>query len=285
MASPRQAPNPKAMNKMDREQIEEVAAGVRKEIGEGKPPVNVLRIAGEESILLAPGDYGENFDGRIEYHRKKGKFILFYPGQNSTRTEGRVRFSVAHELGHYYLPRHRELLLGGKFHCSQVGFICDNRLEREADLFAASLLVPEAVLSDLCERRKFLNLKDILQLANAWNVSATCAAIRYVEYASEACALLVSRNGEVLYYIPSEDAAYRGFEWLGAKTIPRHSATAEAAATNGPGHIIERETHTETWFSQRRAGCSLWEEAYALGYTGLVLTMLAFDVEGQDDDE
>jgi hypothetical protein len=43
------------------------------------PPVDIFHIAREEGILLAPGHYGEEFDGRIEFHPRKGKFILFYP--------------------------------------------------------------------------------------------------------------------------------------------------------------------------------------------------------------
>ena len=134
---------------MDRDRLEEAASEVRASMGQCKPPIDVLTIAREEGILLAPGDYGEKFDGQIEYHRKKGKFILFYPGPNTSHTQSRVRFSVAHELSHYYLPTHRELLLGGKFHCSRAGFICDNKLEREADQFAAVLLLPDETLADL----------------------------------------------------------------------------------------------------------------------------------------
>lgn len=189
---------------MERKSIEALAAEVRAAIGETSPPVDTFRIAREEGILLAPGAYGEGFDGRIEYHRSKGKFILFYPEPGTGQPLPRVHFSVGHELGHYYLPAHRALLQRGRFHNSKAGFVRDNQLEREADFFAAALLVPEGTLKDLCRRKNFLTLKDILKLARQWQASATCTAVRYAQFASEPCAVLVSEDGETRFYVPSE---------------------------------------------------------------------------------
>ncbi len=253
-------------------------------MGEHGPPIDILRIARAEGILLARGNYGESFDGRIEYHPKQRKFILFYPEPNSTHPMSRIRFSVAHELGHYYVPAHRTLLLEGKFHSSQAGFVSDNTLEREADFFAAALLLPSENLDDLIASRKFLTLKDILELASTWEASATCTAIRYVEYAAEACSVLLSRDGQILYYIASEDAACRGFQWLGHKRVPPRTATAAAGNQQGSGDVAECDSLSEVWFSQRRASCKLWEEAFPLGYTGLVLTMLTLELGAVDDD-
>lgn len=267
---------------MDRDETEATVSEVREAMGQTSPPVDVLKIAKEEGILLARGHYGEGFDGRIEYHQKQGKFLLFYPEVDRTHPHARVRFSIGHELGHYYLPEHRALLECARFHYSKAGFICENHLEREADGFAAALLLPEGVLADLCWRRKFLTLKDILELASEWQTSATCAAVRYAECAGEPCAMVVSAHEEIRYYVPSEDASYRGFRWLGIRKVPRGTATAEAATHQGSGRIFERQSHTEIWFSERRAQCKVWEEAFPLGYTGLVLTMLAFEIEDSD---
>ena len=85
-------------------------------------PVNPYAIAKEEGIELAPGKYGERFDARIEYIRAAETFILYYRTALNDRTEGRVRFSLAHELGHYYLPGHRDYLLSGRSHNSVADF-------------------------------------------------------------------------------------------------------------------------------------------------------------------
>ena len=54
-------------------------------------------------------------------------------------------FSVAHELGHYYLPGHIDAVLSGDVHESHAGFASGSRYEMEADHFAATLLMPRAL--------------------------------------------------------------------------------------------------------------------------------------------
>ena len=268
---------------MDRNETEVFTSKIRQTMNQTSPPVDIFHIAREEGILLAPGHYGEEFDGRIEFHPRKGKFILFYPEPSSTRLQTRIRFSVAHELGHYYIPEHRELLVRGQAHNSISDFLCDNMLEREADFFAASLLLPADVLADFCDRKKFFTLKEIVELAKTWQTSATSAAIRYVEWTYECCAIVLSQDELVRFYIASEDAAYRGFQWLGKKKVAPRSATIEAGKQRGSGQFFEQQSHTEMWFSDRSATLKLWEEAFPLGYTGRVLTMLTFEVEDLDE--
>lgn len=268
---------------MDRNQIEELTSNIRKETNTMSAPVNLLNIAKAEEILLAPGCYGEEFNGRIEFHHKKRRFILFHPEIGTNYSSSRIRFSIAHELGHYYMPKHRKLLTRGCSHYSKSGFISENKLEREADFFAASLLLPGDVLTAFCRRKKFFTLKEITELANEWQTSVISAAIRYVQWTSECCAMVLSKDSQVCYYIPSEDAEYRGFKWLGIKKVAPQSTTIKADSQQGSGQFFEQESHTEFWFSNRRANAKLWEEAFPLGYTGLVLTMLTFEVEDIDD--
>ncbi len=60
------------------------------------------------------------------------------------QNEGFIRFTVAHELGHYFLPGHPERLFpaGDGLHESRSGFISHDPLERQADYFASALLMP-----------------------------------------------------------------------------------------------------------------------------------------------
>jgi len=268
---------------VERDEIEDLVSEIRNAHGQTGPPINVFHIAREEGILLGPGNYGEEFDGRIEFHPQKNKFILFYPGNNKNRPSTRIRFSVAHELGHYYMSEHRKLLTQGQSHYSKSGFICDNKLEREADFFAAALLIPKKILNQFCVRKKFYTLKELVELANTWQTSLTGAGIRYVQCTSECCAIVLSQDCEVLFYLPSDDADCRGFKWLGRKKVSPRSATVEAGKNQGSANVFEQASHTEMWFTDRRASCKLWEEAFPLGYTGLVLTILTFEIEDTDD--
>jgi len=235
-------------------------------------PIDLNRIIRSEgNIRPRPANYGDKFDGRIEYIPDKKIFILYHPVVRSPR----VRFSIAHELGHFYIPEHRNLLLNGKAHYSKPGFISGKRLEREADDFASHLLVPESYLARRTSKSKFLTLKDLLDIANKLQVSATAMAVRYVKTTPDRCGVILSQDGRQKFYWPSEEMDYIGFKWRGCKDIPWNSASAEAAKNQGSGEVFEKESDSGVWFSNRKSECEIWEEAFPLGYTGLVLTMLS----------
>src|SRR4051812_40428892 len=98
---------------MDSKAIEDYAASILEDHGLYKLPVDPFEIAKREGIRLAPGGYGGCFDGRLEYHRKAGRFLLLYADGRTGRTEGRIHFTIGHELGHYYLEEHRRYLTSG----------------------------------------------------------------------------------------------------------------------------------------------------------------------------
>ena len=58
---------------------------------------------------------------------------------------GFENFTIAHELGHYFLDGHPEAIFSGgnDRHYSKSGFVSDDIHEKEADAFAAELLMPE----------------------------------------------------------------------------------------------------------------------------------------------
>ena len=83
----------------------------------------------------------KNADGRIVH----GKSRSIIKVNSNIAYDGRKRFAIAHELGHYFIDEHSIALAQNLSagHCSQTGFVSEIAVEREADLFAASLLMPE----------------------------------------------------------------------------------------------------------------------------------------------
>ena len=82
---------------------------------------------------------------------------------NSRLGPGRFRFSIAHELGHYLL-RHRTV--------AHIDGERSPQLERQADIFAAELLLPEAYL------RADLETHTLPELAERYRVSRQALEIR-----------------------------------------------------------------------------------------------------------
>lgn len=86
----------------------------------------------------------------------------FTIGFNQNEPWCRRRFTIAHEIGH--------LLFGHV--CSRNGGIKDDN-EKEADEFAAELLIPTAMI-----KKDFPKLKDVPSLSKLYRVSAEAMAIK-----------------------------------------------------------------------------------------------------------
>lgn len=237
-------------------------------------PVDVFGIATRENISLCPvTKCSSDFWGRIEYHTEVNRFLLYYP-DNLDAAETRVRFSIAHELGHFFIPEHREVLMSGKTHNSQPGFICDEPMEREADAFAAALLIPSILLKKKMARDSLLTLEQVLAVAKECNASRECSAIRYTKFTEEPCVVVISENGVVKYGISSDEAHAMGYWISKGSKIPTCSATSSAESTT---NISEKKFCSKTWFPASFREIDMWEESVSLGYGGLILTLLSWD--------
>lgn len=242
-------------------------------------PVDPFAIVRQEGIELAPGQYGERFDARIKYVRSERTFILFYKEARYGPTEGRVRFTLGHELGHYYIPRHRAHLLRGESHNSVTDFRSRNPFEEEADEFSSALLMPhELYAAKLREwSLKSCNLADFCRLAErAFLTSITSTVRRYVEFDWEECSMIVSENGAVKWAKHSASMKALHMGYVAGGPVPNTTPTARLWAKLEKGATLEREeghVDADAWFDRpwRRR---VWEEAMPLGYTGQVLTFL-----------
>ncbi len=110
----------------------------------------------------------KNFDGTEALTvRDVGDFTVHLPPMTSTR---RDRFTIAHELGHYFL-HYREPGLTGpeKFWRGSR-----NPLETQANYFAAALLMPSTRFKEAHRRLA----GDVWSLADAFDVSPRAVEVR-----------------------------------------------------------------------------------------------------------
>lgn len=141
-------------------------------------PIDVESIVRNLCIELRAFNFDDGISGAMVI--KNGVPSI---GYNSTEPEVRNRFTIAHELGHYILHKDQELFVDTDFKVMLRSNNIDSyqqRQEREANEFAACLLMPEDLL-----RREIalvdLNLREeeiIEQLAAEFNVSTIAMSIR-----------------------------------------------------------------------------------------------------------
>lgn len=174
-------------------------------------PIDPLVIAADESPMLKfkGGDFRSRFDGQLEYHRDRGRFVLFFntkydAGLPVGEHHPRTRFSIGHELGHYFLDRHRAYFLaGGKPHPSRGEYVADVAMERDADTFASGLLLPSKLVRPLVNQED-LSLSVIEEVAQKFRTSLVSTAIRAVQLSDFPCAVVGLRRGSVAWSTRSQ---------------------------------------------------------------------------------
>lgn len=248
--------------------IEEVTQLYSNEI-----PADVLNIIVQEKIILQPLLNCSEKYGRIEFLKDEEIFVIYGAELNPVYENSIIRFSLSHELGHYFIKKHRLLLLKGVSHDSKSGFICDNKLEKEADEFASNLLIPQEYFNQKIKGKKYLNLHEIKDISNECKASLTCSAIKYIKSDVEVCAVVISNDtGDVIKYWPSQSAHNIKLSWLGQKRIPPSSPTYKASQNIGVDNIFEARTFIDSWYSERKVTGEIWEQAYPLGKTGFIIS-------------
>jgi hypothetical protein len=239
------------------------------------------RIARAKRITMSFGPYGEAFDGMLEH--KAGRFHLFCNLDRVGRGDApRARFTLAHELGHYYIDEHRLALAAGRApaHRSLCDHESPNLAEQEADHFAANLLMPGVRFLDKA-RAAPPGLAGVISLAKAFGTSLTAAAIRCAAADVRPCAVVKwSWNRYAWKWLSSSTFRARFRRTVEApEKLPPDSPTARALARQAPPQrgYFQAGTTASAWFPRVKPGefrdVILIEQAIPLGRFG-VLTFL-----------
>ena len=141
-------------------------------------------------------------DGRLV---RKGNWGIATINRNIPEL-GRKRFAISHELGHFELHENANPVRL----CNEKDFLWWGKIrpeEKEANEFAAELLMPEFLFQPLC-KSIIPCFDDIAYLADQFRTSLTATAIRYVECSPYSCAIVTSQNKIIKWYAHSEDFPY-----------------------------------------------------------------------------
>ena len=135
-----------------------------------QPPVNVFEIAekeGIEVVFFSPDFANEDVSGLIQTEEKKVYL-------NAEESPQRQAFTLAHELAHYFL-KHQS----NEYGVNRRDVAYANKLpkEKEADMFAAELLMPAKLVND-AKKQYHLGDEDALVLARLFAVSKSAMQFR-----------------------------------------------------------------------------------------------------------
>lgn len=132
-------------------------------------PVDPVAIANDAGIHVRSSKFGGTYkESVLGYIEKRDGQVCIVVNQDNPPT--RRRFTCAHELAHFYL--HHD---GDELEFLDLRSTIRTPLEREADIFAAELLMPERVLRD---EHASLLFPTIEELARRFGVSRQAMQIR-----------------------------------------------------------------------------------------------------------
>lgn len=236
--------------------VDDVAAAVGAQLGW---PDKIVEI-GKANI--------NGFEGGLFYVEERQGWVMLY---NETITsEGRIRFTKGHELGHYMLHRGQQT----EFRCTQGDMLhwsADADQEMQADEFASHLLMP------LTHFREGLGdgAVDFHQLGDKsaqFGVSLTAAALRWVKSTPASALLILSRDGFMDWAVPSDRALKNGAYFKTKATvceIPAASLTGSGVTEKG-GQAIA----AGVWFPHADRAAMLKETTVVCDNYGNTLTLL-----------
>jgi len=199
---------------------------------------------------------------------------------------GFQRFSVAHELGHYFLDGHVDHILRDGPHISRAGYMVADPYEAEADHFASGLLMPSFLFQRLVRSRE-PGLLTIESIAEQCKTSLTATAIRYVELADHAVAVIVSTGQKINFCILSEKMkSLPKLDWLpSGSAVPQSTPTARFNMRSAQILSADRaifKTDVRDWLGGTTS-VEVVEEVIGLGRYGKTLTVLSSSAIGQED--
>jgi Zn-dependent peptidase ImmA (M78 family) len=254
------------------------AAEVLKQLQITRLPVDPFAIAAAKDILVQENpSLSSGISGCL---MKVGDaFGIIYSSKFSS--EGFKRFTVAHELGHYFLDGHMHELFGAgqELHKSESGFTSKNPTEREADAFAAGLLMPKSLFKPALDSAGS-GLEAIESLADLCGTSLTATSIRYASLTDDPVAVVCS-SGEIIHFAVMSKALRQRSDltWI-RKGTGLSARCATATFNRDPDNVsygrrLASTANLGDWFTGGDGEIN--EEVVGLGEYGRTLTVLWAD--------
>ena len=195
-------------------------------------PVPLLDVAEDEGICVIFDDYGKDtFDGMTWYEPSQNKFYIHInTGKGNGPSNKKGRFTLAHELGHYFIEHHRQALESGKMqpHIHLYDPFGKNEaweIEREADGFAASLLMPTNCFFHDVEDCPFSG-QLIESLASKYNVSFSSCALRYLDMNLVPIMLVYAEDGMIRWQMKSRNFPFCRMRY-GIGAVPENTVMGD----------------------------------------------------------
>jgi len=214
-------------------------------LGQDRFPINIKQtaieysqqISKEDPITDVKGDNLPGYEGSLHSNKVRNKWLIIY--NSNIISQGRINFTLAHELGHYLLHRRKQT----KFLCNQDDLLAwrsgELEREKEANTFASFLLMPiDDYRGQISGQTICLDL--FKHCADRYDVSLTASILKWLDFTNERAFLVASRDGFMKWAKVSESAYKSGvFYKTRSETIPLPDDCLTLANSSHQNQLVE----------------------------------------------
>jgi hypothetical protein len=187
------------------------------------------------------------------------------------REEGRKRFTVCHEVGHFILPGHGAtdcICLASEVESWRTGI---PEQELAANRFGAELLLPYKEVAPLVHKNK-ATIGLAKKISVEFDSSLTAAALKCVEVTEEKCALVYSVNGVIKWFRANDNFHY----FIRVNQKVDDDSFAGQLFRNAPVEEPDGAVPAEAWLESDRLlpNARVWEDSILLPHYDSTITIL-----------
>ncbi|MCX8167234.1 MAG: ImmA/IrrE family metallo-endopeptidase [Candidatus Micrarchaeota archaeon] len=175
---------------------------------ESPQELDLLKLLYAEDLKLKEEPLND-CEGKILFDNEMGLITL----NNKIKDERQKRFTLAHEMGHFFNEKHLIELKKNNYTCGFEEFYGLNkskRWENKANEFAAELLMHKPWFQSFT-KNKLPGMELIQETSEYFKVSLTATALRYVFIGQYPTAIIMSKDGKVLWSAINE---YFPLKWI-----------------------------------------------------------------------
>lgn len=205
-----------------------------------KMPIDVYKICNTFNIEITYDEL-KTCDGGFLLNAGRKKIVI----NSNVGSESKKRFTIAHELGHYFLPNHKGIAYNCIIKDQTLGDSSLFEEEREANEFASELLMPTKIFKEIIAHVNIdLNIPSAVKIAKYFNVSKIAAAIKLLQFFNDEKALLVySHKGKIIWSLSFLEEKLN----LISYRIPPLSLTFETLANAAKNEVRCKVLSSKVW--------------------------------------
>lgn len=238
---------------------------------------NLETLTSIEGIPVHFDHYENHFDGILLFDSQRFHIHLNIDRGNHRKTP-RGRFTLAHELGHFFIDEHRKGLMSGKFtpHPSFISLANDNLVEMEADYFASCLLMPKAKIRETSSGKNF-SFESIYYISELFQTSILATLIRFAEVGTHEIFVVVSKNNTVKWFLKSKDFPPYPFRFKVGGKLPPTTVAGEYFIKKDSKFTDIEQVFVDDWFYGNNGSRSMNEQCLYMDTYGYVVSLIWFD--------